>query len=193
MAYYYPEQERLFLTGLSETEKRKVRKRRQTVCASKKAQYAWLRIDPCTTLPDVKDEDVPVMRSSREVSQFLHKAVNFQGRGIEYFMVLCLNVGSQPMAVAVPHKGGRASSVVDPTVVFQAVILSNASRFVIAHNHPSENPQPSPADIAITQRLVTASSYVGLEFLDHIILTDYPLKYSSFMDMGIMPAKGKEQ
>lgn len=189
---YSPTQERIVLAGLVEVgnvrlgELDAVLQRRKLVCASRKIQYGWLRIDPCARLPHIEDKDVPVMASSREVSKFLHEAVGFAGRGVEYCMILCLSASNQPMAVAVPHRGGRASSMVDVAVVLQAVILSGASSFILAHNHPSGSVNPSPDDMALTERLKKASGLVGVNLLDHVVLTDDPGKYLSFVDAGLL-------
>lgn len=190
---YSPEKERIVVAGLAEigsirlSEVDGVTKRRKIVaCASHKLQYGWLRIDPCASLPHVEDEDVPVLSDSKKVSQFLHDSVGFTGRGVEYVMIVCTNAALQPMAVAVPHKGGRASSMVDIGVVLQAVILSGASSFIVAHNHPSGRAEPSEDDITLTKKLKKASELVGLRLLDHIVLTDDPGKYMSMEDKGIL-------
>jgi DNA repair protein RadC len=47
-----------------------------------------------------------------------------------------------------------------------------AASLILVHNHPSNNPKPSPEDIGTTKRLVEASKIIGINILDHIIITD---------------------
>jgi len=54
--------------------------------------------------------------------------------------------------------------------VFRAAIIAGASRVILAHNHPSGDPTPSPQDITGTKGLVEAGKIVDIEVLDHIII-----------------------
>jgi DNA repair protein RadC len=189
---YSLERERVVLSGLAEvgnvrlSDFDKVVRRRKRACSSRRVQYGWLRISPCANMPNVINEEAPVLSSPRAVSEFLHAAVGFSGRGVEYFMVLCLSSALQPMAVAVPHRGGRATSVLDQSVVLQAVILSGASSFVIAHNRLGEGTEPSSDDVLVTKRIAVAAPLVGLKLRDHVVLTDDPEEFSSFADRGLL-------
>lgn len=58
-----------------------------------------------------------------------------------------------------------------PRDVFRFLIKANASSFILAHNHPSGQPEPSEADIIMTQRLYKLSQMMEIEFVDHLILT----------------------
>jgi DNA repair protein RadC len=49
-------------------------------------------------------------------------------------------------------------------------LLASAAALVVAHNHPSGDPEPSAEDIALTRRLVSAGTLLGIEVLDHVIL-----------------------
>jgi DNA repair protein RadC len=179
--YPLPE-EHIVLAGLHDVE---MKKRRKTVCSSRKYKYAWMRFDTCTTITDSKA--IPAITNSRDVNDFFHESVPFQDKNVEYFMVLCLDVKNQPIAVATPHIGGRSSSLVDAAVTLQAVLLAGGSAFIIAHNHPSGIAQPSEEDIELTKRLVKAAGAVGLHLLDHVVLTDDKSKYFSMLDKGMMP------
>lgn len=180
MKKYPIEPERIMLAGLEGA-----RKLRRKICSSRKYEYAWMRVEPCMEMPDPNIE-VPRLTCSKDVSVFLHNTVPFAGRGVEYFMVICADIKNVPLAVAVPHRGGRSSAAVDSVVVFQAVLLAGSSGFIIAHNHPSQDPTPSSEDIALTTRLKEGSKFIGVSFLDHIILTDKPERYFSFRDGGIL-------
>jgi DNA repair protein RadC len=55
----------------------------------------------------------------------------------------------------------------------------------LAHNHPSGNPEPSDDDVRLTQRLVEAGRLLGIEVLDHVIVTTTE-RYVSFKERGLM-------
>ena len=55
---------------------------------------------------------------------------------------------------------------------------------VVLHNHPSGNPEPSPEDYALTQRLVDAGEVLGIRVLDHLVIGDGT--YVSFADKGLI-------
>ena len=54
--------------------------------------------------------------------------------------------------------------------VFRSAIRRNATNIIVAHNHPSGDPNPSPEDVAITRRLVSAGKNVEISVLDHIVI-----------------------
>ena len=188
----YPRQrERIFtsLSGFEAVLPKIVRRRRKTVCAGKKYPFKWLRINPCIELPDIGPGDVPTISASREASYIFHESVDFSGRGVEYAMIMCLDVKNKPNAIAVVGQGGRASAIIDPSVIFQAVILSNSSGFILAHNHPSEVADPSNEDVAYTTRLAQGARLLGVQMLDSLVLTSNRDVYFSMLDAGMMPTE----
>jgi len=67
--------------------------------------------------------------------------------------------------------GSLTSNVVHPREVFQPAISHGAVAVIIAHNHPSGSLEPSHADIAVTRQLLAAGKILGIDLLDHIIVT----------------------
>jgi len=66
--------------------------------------------------------------------------------------------------------GGLASAGIYPRELFREAIKANAAAFVLAHNHPSGDPKPSPDDIATTKSLQKAAELIGIEMVDHIVV-----------------------
>ena len=67
--------------------------------------------------------------------------------------------------------GGVAHSPMEPREVFAAAFREpGVAAVLVAHNHPSGEPTPSPDDLAITRRLARGADLIGLEFVDHIIV-----------------------
>jgi DNA repair protein RadC len=161
----------------------RIRKARQT-CATAKLPFAWMRFDVFTSFKP--SERLEPIKSSVDVSRFMHESIPFAGTGREHMLVLCLNARNMPLAIANPHMGGRTSATVDPVSVFRPAVIANAVAIVIAHNHPSEDPTPSSVDIELTKRLVVASKSLAISLLDHLVLTDDPSKFFSFLDKGLI-------
>lgn len=74
--------------------------------------------------------------------------------------------------------------LVHPREVFKAALLANAAAIVVAHNHPSGDPTPSPDDMEMTRRLVAAGGVLGMSVLDHIIVGHGG--YYSFHEGGLV-------
>jgi proteasome lid subunit RPN8/RPN11 len=79
-----------------------------------------------------------------------------QHEPVEVFAILMLSTKHQVIGYHEVSRGTLDSSLVHPREVFKAAILANASAIVLAHNHPSGNPTPSPEDHQVTQRLTRA-------------------------------------
>jgi DNA repair protein RadC len=67
--------------------------------------------------------------------------------------------------------GSLTSNIVHPREVFQPAIEHGAVAVIIAHNHPSTSLEPSVADIEVTRQLVEAGKILGIDLLDHLIIT----------------------
>jgi len=68
--------------------------------------------------------------------------------------------------------GSLTANIIHPREVFQPAIEYGAVGVIVAHNHPSGNPKPTPADISITRQLKSAGDILGIDVLDHIIITE---------------------
>ena len=102
----------------------------------------------------------------------------------ERFVALSLNTKSHVIAVLPVSNGSLNASIVHPRELFQRAILSNFASLIIAHNHPSGDPTPSPEDLALTRRLVEAGELLDSPILDHVIL-GYG-RYVSFKEKGLI-------
>ncbi len=67
--------------------------------------------------------------------------------------------------------GSLTANIVHPREVFQPAIERGAVAVIIAHNHPSGNVQPTTDDMAVTNQLVAAGRLLGIDLLDHLIIT----------------------
>jgi len=89
---------------------------------------------------------------------------------VEVFGVLLLNTKHEPVAWHVLSRGCLDATLVHPREVIKAACLGNAAAVIVAHNHPSGDPEPSGEDVALTQRLRSALALVGIDLLDSIVI-----------------------
>ncbi|MGC8864566.1 MAG: RadC family protein [Bacteroidales bacterium] len=108
-----------------------------------------------------------------------------EDRNEEHFYVLFLNKANEPLGEPEEiGKGGMEGTVVDPKVIMRLALEKRAVNLILAHNHPSGNLQPSPADERLTQKLKQAGQFLDIQVLDHLIIGKN--KYYSFADHGSM-------
>jgi len=74
-------------------------------------------------------------------------------------------LGSEPI-----YKGSLNQSQVRIGEVFREAVRRNCAAVIVAHNHPSGDPAPSPEDVAVTRDLVAAGKLLGIELIDHLII-----------------------
>jgi DNA repair protein RadC len=84
--------------------------------------------------------------------------------------VLLLNTKKELIAQVTVSVGTLDASLMHPREVFREAIRQNAAGILLAHNHPSGNPHPSPEDVRLTQQLGQAGKLLGIEVVDHLIL-----------------------
>ena len=109
---------------------------------------------------------------------------NVQEEAQEVFGILILNTKHKIVAVHEVSRGTLNSSLVHPREVFKPAVLHNAAAIICFHNHPSGDPESSREDIEVTKRLVEAGKILGIEVLDHIIVSDEG--YTSLKERGVM-------
>ncbi|MBU2915956.1 JAB domain-containing protein [Reichenbachiella agariperforans] len=102
----------------------------------------------------------------------------------EALISIYLNRSNEILGYTVISLGGVSGTMADPKLVFQHALLCNASQFIIAHNHPSGNLEPSGHDLSLTQKLKLAGKLMDLPMIDHLILTTEG--YKSFADEGLL-------
>jgi len=67
--------------------------------------------------------------------------------------------------------------------VFRAAILDNAPAILLAHNHPSGDPSPSPDDVSVTRAVMQAGKLLDIELLDHLVITQE--RFVSLKERGL--------
>jgi len=103
---------------------------------------------------------------------------------LEEFKVILLNTNNRVLGIVDISVGGVSGTVIDAKIIFAIALKTNASKLILAHNHPSGNTKPSNADISITQKLKEGGKLLDIEVCDHLIITNN--RYYSFADESMM-------
>ena len=102
----------------------------------------------------------------------------------EVVLILILDTKNQINAIHRVFTGSLNSSVAHPREIFRSAILNNGARIILYHNHPSSDLTPSEADLVFTQRMMEAGEVLGIELLDHFIVS--ATKWLSFKEIGLL-------
>ncbi|HNS16103.1 MAG TPA: DNA repair protein RadC [Syntrophorhabdaceae bacterium] len=108
------------------------------------------------------------IRDPQGVVRAVRKTIKDKAK--EHFKLILLNTRNKIIGLSTVSIGTLNASLVHPREVFKDAIRHSASSVVVAHNHPSGNPEPSEEDVKITRRLVESGKILGIEVLDHIII-----------------------
>jgi DNA repair protein RadC len=114
--------------------------------------------------------DRPRIRGPRDVWELLSHDLRDEVR--EHFFAILLDTRNGVLRRHVVSVGDLNSAIVHPREVFSPAIRHGAAALVVAHNHPSGDPTPSPEDVQVTKRLLDAGRLLGIELLDHVVLTE---------------------
>jgi len=104
----------------------------------------------------------------------------------EMAVVIGLNTANIPCVIHTVGCGNPCSSPVYVGNVFKPLLLSNASSFILLHNHPASTLNPSQCDKEITSRLKDAGKLLEVEMTDHVIIDADCEKCFSFRNQGLL-------
>lgn len=130
----------------------------------------------------LEPEDLVQINGPQDVAELIVGDMRYLDR--EHFRVVILNAKNRVEDLVTISVGSLDSSLAHPREVFKECVRRNCARVILVHNHPSGDPTPSDADIAITRRLASCGMILGIEVLDHIIVGDN--RYRSLKELGFM-------
>lgn len=102
----------------------------------------------------------------------------------EHFVIFYLDSRNQEIKREVVSVGLLNASLVHPREVFEPAIKHLAAQIILAHNHPSGETEPSEEDLTVNKRLVEAGKILGIEVIDHIIVSRSG--YLSFKERNLL-------
>ncbi len=128
------------------------------------------------------------LNNSKALLDYLYHSMGSKDR--ESFKVLFLDAKNRVTAVETLFTGTLSASSVYPREVVRAALDRSAAALIFAHNHPSGDSEPSPADYAITRQLLFACQTVGITVHEHIVIGSN--QYFSFADQGHIAQMNRE-
>ncbi|MBP6016862.1 MAG: DNA repair protein RadC [Candidatus Promineofilum sp.] len=88
----------------------------------------------------------------------------------EHLRLILLDTRNHVLRTPTIYVGSLNTSVIRVGELFRAAIRENAAALIVAHNHPSGDPSPSPEDINVTRQIVEAGKLLDVDVLDHIVI-----------------------
>lgn len=119
----------------------------------------------------VREDPVQDVGSPEKIAQYMRGAFD-EHPDQEQLWVISLDRKNHPKGRTLVTLGTATGSLVHPREVFRPAIIAGASAIVVCHNHPSGDPAPSSADVAVTRKLREAAVAIDIELLDHVIIGD---------------------
>jgi DNA repair protein RadC len=116
----------------------------------------------------LRNKKVELIMSPKDVWE---KMEDLRDSKKEHFVVFYLDTRNQIIKREVISVGTLNASLIHPREVFEPAIRYSTAQIIISHNHPSDVTEPSEEDISISKRLIEAGKILGIEVLDHIIVS----------------------
>lgn len=110
----------------------------------------------------------PSVRTSRDAADIVRPLLADLNH--EVFCVLYLNQSNKVLRHELISSGGLTGTVADIRIILKHALLHQANGLILAHNHPSGNPDPSQADKELTRRIKEAAMLMDIRLLDHLIV-----------------------
>jgi DNA repair protein RadC len=144
------------------------------------------QIKACFELGKREDLEIEMINFDIKNPESVVKAIraSIKDKAKEHFKLILLNPRNKIIRISTISIGTLNASLVHPREVFKDAIVHSAASVVLAHNHPSGDPEPSEDDIKITKKLVDSGKILSIEVLDHIIIAKNGFK--SFKEEGLI-------
>jgi len=133
---------------------------------------------------NVKASERAVIKCSADIAKILAVAFEDCMAHHEEFHVIYMNRANKVLGISCVGVGGMNEVSVDIRIILQTALKVCAHGICVSHNHPSSSTTPSYQDTSLTKKLKDACKIVGIELLDHLIMTEE--SYMSFADEGLL-------
>jgi DNA repair protein RadC len=88
----------------------------------------------------------------------------------EQMRVVLLNTKNRTVGIPIVYQGSLHTTVIRISELFRDAVRQNAASIIVAHNHPSSDPTPSPEDVSVTHEIVKAGKLLDISVLDHLVI-----------------------
>jgi DNA repair protein RadC len=128
------------------------------------------------------DEESVDIKNPEAVFKLMSSSIKDKAK--EHFKLILLNSRNKKIGISTISVGTLTTSLVHPREVFKEALAHSAASVILAHNHPSGDPEPSEDDLKITRKLVESGKILGVEVIDHIIIGK--TNFCSFREKGLI-------
>jgi DNA repair protein RadC len=126
-------------------------------------------------------EDKPVIKSPADAANLLSEMCALEQ---ETMRTILLDTKNRVLAMPTVYRGSLHTTVVRVGELFREAVRLNCAALIIAHNHPSGDPTPSPEDVAVTGEIVKAGKILDIDVLDHLVI-GAGTKFVSLKERGL--------
>lgn len=126
---------------------------------------AWLELG--RRIGSLKERNSEPLTKPEEVVRLLGHLVDERK---EHFVAALLDAKNNVTRTATVHIGTLTMSVVNPREVFREAVREGSAAIIVAHNHPSGDPEPSPEDVEVTKKLSDAGKILDIRLIDHVVI-----------------------
>ncbi len=113
-------------------------------------------------------QDRPLVRSPADAAELL--IPEMAGLEQEQMRVVLLNTKNRVLGIPMVYQGSLHTTVIRVGELFREAVRNNAAAVIIAHNHPSSDPSPSPEDVAVTHEIAQSGKLLDIDLMDHIVI-----------------------
>ena len=111
-----------------------------------------------------------IIRTQADVVKFIDDLEDIRNHAEERIYCIAMNTKNEIISFSQIAQGSINNCNLDIKGLFKTILLCNASKFILIHNHPSGDSTPSLNDYQITEKIKEASKIMSIEFLDHIVI-----------------------
>lgn len=115
-----------------------------------------------------EDSDRFQIRSPSDVSTLLMAEMSLLEQ--EHLRLVLLDTKNYVLSIPTVYIGSLNTSLIRTGELFRYALKENCAALIVAHNHPSGDPTPSPEDVTVTCKIVEAGKVLDIEVLDHLII-----------------------
>jgi DNA repair protein RadC len=132
-------------------------------------------------LVSISSDERPTIRSPADAANLVLPEMSTQEQ--EHMRVLLLDTRNRVLGIKTVYIGSLNTAVVRIGELFREAVRQNCASLIVAHNHPSGDPSPSPEDVRVTTELVKAGQLLDIEVLDHLVIGGQ--KFVSLKERGL--------
>ena len=126
------------------------------------------------------------IRSTADAGRFFTSCLHMEEEAEEHLVTLCLNAAGRITGILESCGGAFDAVQFAPRDILRKALMLNAVSIIVAHNHPGGTTAPSKEDLDATENLKKACQVLGVNLLDHFIISGISGDYTSLREEGCM-------